>query len=685
MNQFFNRRKNNGIIQMLGLFIIALFTSTFANAQYCEPTFLKDCSDGNNLQDFVVYGDFGTTLIDTTTGCSGDYDDRTAKDTVSFLPSGMYLADVVSDSSGNHAVIWIDFNDDDIFQVNEMVGYTTTEVNAYGSSIVINIPLTATPGYHRMRVMLGYDDNGSPSSFDPCNTSYVLESGEVHDYIVEIVGLADCIGTPTAGATFPKKEVCMNEAFSVVTQGASNPANGLDRYWESSTDSLTWNTLLDSYFTEYTQEGGVSDTMYYRYVVVCNNSNESDTSNVITVTFKKGEYCYCQPIYVDNCVYRDRIGTVELAGETKTLNNKTQCSYAGYGNYTNTNIPKPDLYQGGSYMLHVTSEASIQDSVGFKAWIDYNRNGVFESTEEISNTGILGMGSTGKRSAQIDIPQDVPNGDYRMRIRLVYIADASLIHPCAEYEKGEVEDYMIHIGEPCVNPIVDLGLDTTICPSASIVLDAGNPGLEYEWIDGSSEQTFTATIAGTYTVKVKSEECVTTDTITISKSPYPSADPFEVTQLDVCSYEFEITNIEETDSLSWNFGDGSPAVSGTNVSHVYTENGTYQVVVTLYNDCDSTKISKVVKCTTLGVDELTNASLSVYPNPTSDKLNIVLASEVMVREMKLINALGQIVYTNARLNENTIVLNVADYPSGIYVVSVQTDEGIYTKKVDIIK
>lgn len=57
MNQFFNRRKNNGIIQMLGLFIIALFTSTFANAQYCEPTFLKDCSDGNNLQDFVVYGD----------------------------------------------------------------------------------------------------------------------------------------------------------------------------------------------------------------------------------------------------------------------------------------------------------------------------------------------------------------------------------------------------------------------------------------------------------------------------------------------------------------------------------------------------------------------------------------------------------------------------------------------------
>src|SRR5690606_18130311 len=42
-------------------------------------------------------------------------------------------------------------------------------------------------------------------------------------------------------------------------------------------------------------------------------------------------------------------------------------------------------------------------------------------------------------------------------------------------------------------PTVDLGNDTTLCSGSSLVLSAGNPGVEYEWQDGSTFPDFTVT------------------------------------------------------------------------------------------------------------------------------------------------------------------------------------------------
>lgn len=70
-------------------------------------------------------------------------------------------------------------------------------------------------------------------------------------------------------------------------------------------------------------------------------------------------------------------------------------------------------------------------------------------------------------------------------------------------------------------PHVFLGVDTVICEGTSIVLDAGNPGLTYQWQDGSQQQTFTADKAGTYYVEVTNLGFTDIDSIQISTLAAP--------------------------------------------------------------------------------------------------------------------------------------------------------------------
>lgn len=74
------------------------------------------------------------------------------------------------------------------------------------------------------------------------------------------------------------------------------------------------------------------------------------------------------------------------------------------------------------------------------------------------------------------------------------------------------------------NPTVELGPDQVICPGESVVLDAGNPGAEYQWSPDEgfgSVQTITVTPDSTtdYTVLVTAGGCVAVDNVQIIVDP----------------------------------------------------------------------------------------------------------------------------------------------------------------------
>ena len=72
-----------------------------------------------------------------------------------------------------------------------------------------------------------------------------------------------------------------------------------------------------------------------------------------------------------------------------------------------------------------------------------------------------------------------------------------------------------------VPPTVALGPNQTLCFGQTLTLDAGNPGSNYVWSSGSTNQTINVLNAGTYIVNVTnpSTGCVASDTVLIEASP----------------------------------------------------------------------------------------------------------------------------------------------------------------------
>jgi hypothetical protein len=74
-------------------------------------------------------------------------------------------------------------------------------------------------------------------------------------------------------------------------------------------------------------------------------------------------------------------------------------------------------------------------------------------------------------------------------------------------------------------------------------------------------------------------------------------------------------------------------------------------------------------------EQLLNVSLSVYPNPVSDVLNIAV-TEAQISSVEIYSQLGQQVYRSV----NTAKMDVSALTKGIYIVLVETDKGVVRKK-----
>jgi len=91
------------------------------------------------------------------------------------------------------------------------------------------------------------------------------------------------------------------------------------------------------------------------------------------------------------------------------------------------------------------------------------------------------------------------------------------------------------------------------------------------------------------------------------------------------------------------------------------------------HDCD---------CKPVGVNENAKAVyLKLYPNP-SNSSEIVFVSDNLIKEIKIINAIGQIVYSSNN-NDKTVVLRNLNLTSGIYYAVVKNNVGTKTEKLII--
>jgi hypothetical protein len=144
-----------------------------------------------------------------------------------------------------------------------------------------------------------------------------------------------------------------------------------------------------------------------------------------------------------------------------TLNNASEkykdYNTLGYSDFTNITTT---ITKGMSYELTTTAGVSwsgIVPNAYSRAWIDWNRNNVFEDAELVfQNNAVNPFVST------VRVPTTAVSGATRMRIA---VKSGSFSTPCATFESGEVEDYSITIAEPMATVISDLAVVNVVAPT----------------------------------------------------------------------------------------------------------------------------------------------------------------------------------------------------------------------------
>lgn len=407
---------------------------------YCIPEYIYGgCDGGDRISKVVLAGE--SLELDNESGCSedgyGDYTDLTPPD---LIPGATYSLFVATDYviPGTQEVkAWIDYNDNGVLEQQEVIAYTgLMGLEENGSYFDFTVPQDIVAGEYRMRIRLVYFG----LEFNSCS---IEERGETEDYTISIIEPEDCSGLHDAGVAQNSFSTCEGESFTLSVTDASLPAIGLERIWQSSPSGQdNWTDIENANLNTTTIEQGIEEPTDFRFRVTCTiDGNFTEVSNVVQVSLKPANQCYCVPVFSGDC-QTYKITNIKLSGESKVLTNSTGCSGAGYGDYTF--LEPADLTLGNTYTLSISTDAVSTSVKHVRAWIDYNQDGEFEDSEEIANTLGNGFNSDGTNDFNFIVPNGIDLGNYRMRVRLVF-GGGSNIPPCASQNYGETEDYTVEI------------------------------------------------------------------------------------------------------------------------------------------------------------------------------------------------------------------------------------------------
>jgi hypothetical protein len=211
-----------------------------------------------------------------------------------------------------------------------------------------------------------------------------------------------------------------------------------------------------------------------------------------------------------------------------------------------------------------------------------------------------------------------------------------------------------------------------ICAGSSYTMVASGANT-YTYTGGSAVVTPTAntsySVTGTSTLGCAASNTAVSSVTVNAVSPSVTA---STSNSIICSGESVVlTASTSATSYTWNTGATTMSVS---VSPIVTS--TYTVNVSNGTACIATSTIMVTVNACTGINEVYANSISVYPNPTSGMVNVILTSELLKNStLEVYDALGKLVVKQVLINElNTI--NISNLNNGIYTFKVLNNSNI---------
>lgn len=237
-------------------------------------------------------------------------------------------------------------------------------------------------------------------------------------------------------------------------------------------------------------------------------------------------------------------------------------------------------------------------------------------------------------------------------------------------------------------PADEYGLHDWYDADSVTVQTAGPPFDNHHpnWIGSGRTLALPPKMPGTYTFTHRNENITGTGfaevTVTVAEAP--------IAQMSVP----DTVKIGDTvqclasggTSYLWDFGDGTPVSEEAAPRHSFATIGQYTLIVTVSNGSCSTSITKriIVRAASGVESSVGNIAIRVAPNPTAEDLTISIDSEIPgTVTLRLFDAEGRVLlHRTVQAAESAQErLSLREYPSGIYMLEIDTKAGVRRERI----
>ena len=332
--------------------------------------------------------------------------------------------------------VWVDYNNDGEFSnANELV-FQGNSVSANPTTLNASffIPESVALGEYKMRI--GTADIGQATP-NPC---YSGSYGVTVDMMLNVIEALPM--TPECATTYLPNNGSSNITLNptLTWNAATGNPSSYDIFFGTNPNP-SFHSNVSASITSFTPTAPLQSNQLYYWKIVSKNSFGEASNCSVQVFMTGNQLQYCTPIYSNSCSTGDFIQNFAI----NTLNNTASGCNGNTNNYINypaNGTTTTALGQGVTYNATVKIGSNAANVAIF---IDFNKNGAFESNERFAATSLLAANSS--RVIPVIIPENAEVGEYRMRVRSVSGFTFASVDACAAATYGEIEDYTITVIE----------------------------------------------------------------------------------------------------------------------------------------------------------------------------------------------------------------------------------------------
>lgn len=673
-------------------------------AANCVPPSIIN-NTGNRGPRNISITDATLTYMNVTSGGYSDdnsmfYIDNSCKHLAELAAGSTYNFSVKTGGGTQNVKIYIDYNNDGVFQPTEMVyshtgtGFNETHAFNYTAPTVLTEPSLVSCTPLRMRIIA---DSANVNNITPCGS---VSNGQAEDYAISIRGGGPTAGAVTIALTQGDNPSCFFTPLTFTATpgaGVSNP-----KYFWYINGSPTGDTGAVSTSINYINNDTV--TVRMAYLGAC--GYDTAISNFIVVnraaTIPAGASISLQSGNNPGCagqtlVYKAKPtngGTAPLyqwkVNGVNVGTNSTTDTFAGVFNNndvvtvfitSNSSCAVPDTAtSAGDTISHakitanvtITSNTNLLCAGHLITFTSNVTNGGSNPNYQwmVNNTAVSGATGSMYNTTTLS-PNDT--------VAVVYIATDSCVSNATDTSNVIVMG-IAPIDTPSVNVAITKGsnpgcLDSMIEFTATVTKMGSNPTFEW-YLNGSQVDTGLVYQSNTLvTGDVVTFVATTTDGKCYSREIVMDSTTMALFATPMPPFISLIGNMlvaNSSDSIQW-FGPNGLIV-GANGQSLHPDTTGYYYAVKNNNGCFSHP-SNILLVSLTGVNNYEVKSVKVYPNPTKGLVSIDWGNQPSNAKINVYNVIGQTLVRDEMKATTVKTIDLSQLSNGVYYVVIIDENG----------